>query len=256
MKLSDSSATGNAGQFHTTCWTAVLLSAQSQAPAAKDAREELCRLYWYPLYAFIRKRGYSPDDARDLTQGFFLSLFYRRILRSATPLKGKFRSYLLVCLKNYLSAEFHRDNAIKRGRGVEFVPLDLDSAEDRYIKEPADHLTPDRVFDARWATTLLSRALERHKAEYRAQGKGTIFDTLKPFLDPSGSQESPAYEVVAEKLKITMAGAKTLIHRFRKRYAEIVRETVGETVSDPAEIDNEIRALCDALVAAEGQLGT
>jgi DNA-directed RNA polymerase specialized sigma24 family protein len=233
----------------------VLLSAQSQATAGRAAREELCRLYWYPLYAYIRKRGHNPDDARDLTQGFFLTLFHRKTLRSATPLKGKFRSYLLACLKNYLSVEFHRENAIKRGRGIEFVPLDLEGAEDRYRKEPADSLTPDKVFDARWATTLLNRAMDSFKEEYEAQGKSAVFDSLKPFLDVGGNQESPAYEVVAEKLKVSLSSAKTLIHRFRKRYAEIVRKTVAETVADPAEVDNEIRALCDALVAAEGRLG-
>jgi DNA-directed RNA polymerase specialized sigma24 family protein len=255
VRLNDSSAAGKAGQFETTQWTAVLLSAQSGTPAADTAREGICRRYWYPLYAFIRKRGYTGDDARDLTQGFFLSLFDRKALRQVTPLKGKFRSFLLASLKNYLSTEFHRENAIKRGRNIEFVPLDFELAEDRYSKEPADVLTAEKIFDARWAMTLLNETTERLREEYRALGKETVFTELLPFLDLAGSSTGPGYELAAKKLNLTLGGAKTLVHRFRKRYAEVLREAVAQTVTDPNEIDEEIRALCNALIAAEGRLG-
>ena len=238
----------------TTRWSAVLLSAQSQAPGSDKAREEFCQLYWYPLYAFIRRRGYNPDDARDLTQGFFLFILSRKALQRATPEKGKFRSFLLGSLKNYLSNVYHYENAIKRGGKIDFVPVDFSDGEDRYSREPADTLTPEKIFDANWAMTLLGRAIERLKEQYSAQGKGIIFETLRPFLDLSGAAPMPSYEDVAEKLKVTGAGVKTLIHRLRKRYSEILREAVAQTVTDPSEIDDEIRSLCDALIASEGRL--
>ena len=238
----------------TTRWSAVVLSAQSQAPGSNHAREEFCRLYWYPLYAFIRRRGYNADDARDLTQGFFLFIFDHKALQRATPTKGKFRSFLLGSLKNYLSNEYQRENAIKRGGKIDFVPVDFSDGEDRYSREPTDSLTPEKIFDANWAMTLLGQAMERLKEEYSAQEKRALFETLKPFLDLSGSAEVPGYEAVARKLNVSIGGVKTLIHRFRKRYSEIVRTAVAQTVTDPDEIDGEIHSLCDALVASEGRL--
>ncbi|HYZ72502.1 MAG TPA: sigma-70 family RNA polymerase sigma factor [Chthoniobacterales bacterium] len=254
MKPSDDCDAGKGGQFMTTCWSAVLLSAQSQAPGSDKAREEFCQLYWYPLYAFIRRRGYNPDDARDLTQGFFLFILGRKALQRATPEKGKFRSFLLGSLKNYLSNVYQHENAIKRGGKIDFVPVDFSDGEDRYSREPTDSLTPEKIFDANCALTLLGRAIERLKEEYFAQGKATVFKTLRPFLDVSGAAQAPSYEVVAGKLKVSGAGVKTLIHRLRKRYSEILREAVAQTVSDPNQIDDEIRSLCDALIASEGRL--
>jgi RNA polymerase sigma factor (sigma-70 family) len=251
---SDDSVAGKGGQFMSTHWSAVLLSAQSQAPGSDNAREEFCDLYWYPLYAFIRRRGYNADDARDLTQGFFLFILNRKALQRATPEKGKFRSFLLGSLKNYLSNEYQRENAIKRGGKIDFVSVDFSDGEDRYSREPTDSLTPEKVFDANWALTLLGKAIERLKEEYSAQGKGIIFETLRPFLDISGVTQAPSYEVVAEKLKVTGAAVKTLIHRLRKRYSDILREAVAQTVTDPSEIDDEIRSLCEALIASEGRL--
>jgi RNA polymerase sigma factor (sigma-70 family) len=254
LRPSDDSVAGKGGQFATTCWSAVLLSAQSQAPGSDNAREEFCQLYWYPLYAFIRRRGYNADDARDLTQGFFLSILDRKTLKRATPEKGKFRSFLLASLKNYLLNVYQHENAIKRGGQIDFVSVDFSDGEDRYSREPADALTPEKIFDANWALTLLAQAIERLKAEYSAQGKGNIFETLRPFLDLSGAAQAPSYEVVSERLKVSSAGVKTLIHRFRKRYSEILREAVAQTVTDPTEIDDEIHSLCEALIASEGRL--
>ena len=238
----------------TTCWSAILLSAQSQAPGSEKAREEFCRLYWYPLYAFIRRRGYNPHDARDLTQGFFLFILDRKALKRATPERGKFRSFLLGSLKNYLSNVYQHENAIKRGGKIDFVSVDFSDGEDRYSRGPADSLTPEKIFDANWAMTLLGRAVERLKEEYSAQGKGKIFETLRPFLDLSGIASAPSYEVAADQLKVTGASVKTLIHRLRKRYSETLREAVAQTVSDPGEVDDEIRSLCEALIASEGRL--
>jgi DNA-directed RNA polymerase specialized sigma24 family protein len=254
VRINDSSA-GGAGQFQTTEWTAVLLSAQSGAPAADSAREEICRRYWYPLYAYIRRRGYSGDDARDLTQGFFLSLFDRKALRHATPIRGRFRSFLLASVKNHLSTEFHRQNAIKRGGNIEFISLDFESAEDRYSKDHAEFLTAEKIFDARWAMTLLDDTTKRLREEYGALGKETVFQELLPFLGLAGTSTGMGYELAAKKLNLTLGGAKTLVHRFRRRYAEVLREAVAQTVTDPNQIDDEIRALCDALIAAEGRLG-
>jgi len=251
---SDDSGAGKGGQFMTTRWSAVLLSAQSQAPGSDRAREEFCQLYWYPLYAFIRRRGYNDEDARDLTQGFFLFIFDHKTLQRATPTKGKFRSFLLASLKNYLSNGYQRENAIKRGGKIEFVSVDFSDGEDRYSREPADLLTAEKIFDANWAVTLLRQAIEQLKAEYSAQGKGIIFGTLRPFLDLSAVADAPSYELVAKELKVSGAGVKTLIHRFRKRYSEILRAAVAQTVTDPSEIDDEIRSLCDALIASEGRL--
>ena len=254
MRSSDSSGAGNAGQFGTTSWSAIFLSAQIQTPGSEEAREQLCRLYWYPLYAYIRKRGYTVNDAKDLTQGFFLFLFDHKTLQRATPARGKFRSFLLASLKNYLSASYHRKNAIKRGGRVDFVSIDFDNAENRYFSEPADSLTPEKIFDARWAMTLLMQATQQLRDEYSAQGKGSLFEMLKPFLDLSGTAEVPRYEAVAGKLKVGVGGVKTLIYRFRKRYSEMLRAAVAQTVTDPNEIDGEIRSLCEALVASEGRL--
>ena len=254
MRPSGDSDAGKCGQFTTTCWSAVLLSGQSQAPGSDRAREEFCQLYWYPLYAFVRRRGYNADDARDLTQGFFLFIFDHKALQRATLTKGKFRSFLLGSLKNYLSNEYQRENTIKRGGKIDFVSVDFSDGEDRYSREPTDSPTPEKIFDANWALTLLERAIERLKEECSAKGKATVFETLRPFLDVSGGAPAPSYEIVAEKLKVSGGGVKTLIHRLRKRYSEILREAVAQTVTDPGEIDDEIRSLCEALIASEGRL--
>jgi RNA polymerase sigma factor (sigma-70 family) len=256
LRFNDSSAGTGAGNFRTTCWSAVLLSAQSEALGSGVAREDLCRSYWYPLYAFIRRHGYNTEDAKDLTQGFFLSLFDRKSLDQVTPTKGKFRSFLLASLKHYLSAEFHRERTIKRGGNLEFVPLEFESRDDRFSNEPPDALTPETVFDARWAMTLLELAMNRLRAEYESREKIATFDTLKPFLEFGNSESLPAYEAVAEKLGLGKGAVKTLIHRLRKRHGQILREEVSRTVTDPEEVNDEIRALCDAVIAAEGLAGS
>jgi RNA polymerase sigma factor (sigma-70 family) len=256
VRLNDSSAGVGAGQFRTTCWSMVLLSAQSHTRDSEAAREELCRSYWYPLYAFVRRRGKTPEDAKDLTQGFFLSLFDRKALGEVTPLKGKFRSFLLAALKNYLSVEFHREKTMKRGGSFQFVPLDYESGDDRYTNEPSDALTPEKVFDARWALTLLDLTMAELRAEYESRGKSATFDTLKPFVDFSDRERLPTYESVATKLQIGQGAVKTLIHRLRKRHGQILREQVSRTVTEQEDINDEIRALCDAFVAAEAIVGS
>jgi DNA-directed RNA polymerase specialized sigma24 family protein len=213
----------------------------------------LCQLYWYPLYAFARRRGYSPHDAQDLTQGFFLQILENRTFARADQLKGKFRSFLLTCFQNYLSVEAQRARSQKRGGDREFVFLDMENAESRYELEPRDQLTAQKIFDARWAVTLLGTAMTRLREQYEIQGKLAIFESLKPFLDPAKSSEPLSYEQAANALGVGVGAAKTLIHRLRKQYSAWVREEIGRTVSDPREVDQEIHALCEALIAAEGR---
>jgi RNA polymerase sigma factor (sigma-70 family) len=248
------SPAGGVGQFHTTRWSAVLLSAQSQAPGSQAALAELCRIYWYPIYSFVRRRGFSPEDAQDLAQGFFLHLLDHKALSRVSPVKGKFRSFLLASLQNYLSDEADRARCLKRGGKLEFVPLDMEFAEDRYRLVPLDFLTADKVFDARWAMTLMDQAMARLRQEHASQGKISLFETLKPFIDPINSNAGLSYEEVADKVQVPVGSVKKLIFRFRKRYASILREAVARTVSGPAEIDEEIHALCEALIATEGRL--
>jgi RNA polymerase sigma factor (sigma-70 family) len=255
MKPNESRVNEDAGRFRTTHWSVVLLSAQSQMPGSRSALADLCRLYWYPLYAFVRRRGYSAEDAQDLTQGFFLSLLERRSLRQVHPERGKFRSFLLASIKNYLSDAFQREKSIKRGGQIEFVALDLAGAEERYGKDEATVLTAEKIFDARWAMSLLGHAIDRLRQEYVSQGKNAVIEVLNPFLDPTNCKKLPSYEEAAAQLHVSLNGIKTLIHRTRKRYSDILREEIARTVTDPEEVDEEIHSLCEALIAAEGRLG-
>jgi RNA polymerase sigma factor (sigma-70 family) len=255
MNPNESRASDDAGRFRTTHWSAVLLSAQSQMLGSRTALADLCRLYWYPLYAFVRRRGYNAEDSQDLTQGFFFSLLEHKSLRQVAPHKGKFRSFLLGSLKNYLADQLDRKNSIKRGGQIEFVALDFDGGEERYGENPGGSLTAEKNFDARWAMTLLGQAMERLRNEYSEQAKAGRLDVLQPFLDPINCKRLPSYEEVADQLQVSLGGVKTLIHRLRKRYSEILREEVARTVTDPQAIDEEIHALCEALIASEGRLG-
>lgn len=254
MKPDNSSPAAGIDRFRTTQWSVVLLSAQSQAPGSEAALAELCRLYWYPLYGFVRRRGYNPDDARDLTQGFFLHLLEHKTLTHIDPSKGKFRSFLLASLQKYLTLESTRARCLKRGGAIEFVFLDAKSAEDRYQLEPLDTLTPEIIFDARWAMALLGEAKSRLAQEYTADGKLSTFETLKPFLDVENRNEPPSYETAANILRIGVGAVKSLIHRLRRQYTAFVREEIARTVPDALDIDAEIHDLCEALIAAEGRV--
>jgi RNA polymerase sigma factor (sigma-70 family) len=251
VKLDHRSPAG-ANRFQSTRWSVVLVSAQSQAPGCKEAFADLCKLYWYPLYAFIRHRGYSPEDAEDLVQGFFLHLVEYKTLRRVDRSKGKFRSFLLASLQKYLSDEADRASCLKRGGKAEFVLLDLESAENRYGLEPVDKLSPEKIFDARWAMALIGEAMNRLNREYAAQGKAATFQALRAFLDPINTKSLPSYEEVAGRLEVSVGSLKTLIHRLRKQYTAFVREEISRTVSDSGDVDAEIHELCEALIAAEG----
>lgn len=254
MKPEYQSPADAAGRFRTTCWSAVLLSAQSQAPGSRDALAELCRIYWHPIYVFVRRRGYDAEEAQDLTQGFFLHLLNHKTLRQVNPIKGKFRSFLAASLQNYLLDQVDHAHRLKRGGKIDFVSIDAKHAEHHLQVAAPDLLTADKIFDARWAMALLDEAMMRLATEYAGHGKAAMFETLRPFLDPINSKISLSYEQVASDLQISVGAVKTLIHRLRKQYSCLLREEVGRTVSDPGEIDEEIHALCEALIATEGRL--
>jgi RNA polymerase sigma factor (sigma-70 family) len=232
----------------------VLLSAQSKAPGSEAALAELCRLYWYPLYAFVRFRGYKPHDAQDLTQGFFQQLLEHKSLSRVDPGKGKFRSFLIASLQNFLSDAAQHARRKKRGGDREFVSLDLESAEERYKLEPVEHFTAETLFEARWALTVLQQATDRLRKEFASGKNAATFEKLQPFLDPINNPQLPSYEQAATDLQISLSAVKTLIHRLRKQYSSILRQEVARTVSDPELIGDEIHALCEALIASEGRL--
>jgi RNA polymerase sigma-70 factor (ECF subfamily) len=256
--LDQRSLEGGVDRFRTTRWDIVLLSAQSQVLGYREALAELCNLYWYPLYAFVRGRGHSPEDAQDLTQGFFLDLLEHKALKRVDRQNGKFRSFLLASLRNYLSNEARSAHCLKRGAHVEFVHLNgrnLENSENRYSQEePIEALTPEKIFDARWAMSLLGEARRRLSLEYGAEGRAATFDALIEFVDPLNAKGLPSYEEVAKQLKASVGAVKTLIHRMRRRSAALVREEIIRTVSDPVDVEAESRELCEALIAAEGRI--
>jgi len=245
-----------AARFRSTHWSVVLTAAQDQTPAGQAALAHLYRTYWYPLYSHVRRRGYRPQDAQDLTQGFFLHLLEHRGLTHVDPHKGRFRSFLLASLQNFLSVAQHRERRIKRGGLCKFISLDAETVESRYQLEPVDDLglTAEQIFDARWALTLLNKAMTSVQAQYGARGKGKIFETLKGFLPRGSTEELGSYHEAAVTLGVSEAAVNTLIHRLRQQYSVALRREVARTVSEPAAIDDEIHLLCEALVAAEGHL--
>jgi len=246
------SAAKGAGHFDTTRWTDIMLCAQYGAPGGQAAFARLYQLYWYPLYAFVRRKGYSTHDGQDLIQGFFLHLQEKGALVRVDRQKGKFRSFLLASLKNYLSVEAQRARCLKRGGNCEFVYLDIEDANSLWLREAADSLTAEKLFDAQWAMILFERAMIRLREQFTARGKGSTFDTLKVFLD--NHNDSLSYEEAAKALGVSIGAAKTLIHRIRKQYSAMVRQEIAKTVSEPTEVDGEVHALCDALIAAEGRV--
>ena len=227
-------------RFRTTRWSLALLSAQSQATGFGAALSKLYRIYWYPLYAYVRRRGHASEEARDLAQGFFLHLLEHKTLARADQLQGKFRWFLLGSLQNYFSTETDRTRFLKCGRGVEFVALDRRDAEDRYRLKTVDALTPEKVFAARWAVALLGEAMNRLRQEYAIGHDVATFETLKAFLEMGNGKDPPTYEQAAAALKVSVGAVKTLIHRLRKQYTAAVREEIGRTVANPAEINAEI----------------
>jgi RNA polymerase sigma factor (sigma-70 family) len=231
--------------FVTTHWSVVVAAGDSSAPAARNALEKLFGTYWYPLYAYIRRRGYNPHDAEDLTQGFFASLLQSRHLCMADSERGKFRSFLLVRLKHYVSDERKKVHAHKRGGGQPIISLDAQLAEDRYGLEPVTELTPERIFERRWALAVLERSVARLREEYVTGGRTELFEELKHF--PPGQKGQSSYAEVAARLGVTESAVKSAVHRMRMRHRDLLRQEIAHTVSTPAEVDDELRYLITVL---------
>jgi RNA polymerase sigma factor (sigma-70 family) len=233
---------GGARQFVTTRWTIVLTAGRTDTTQAQAALEKLCQTYWYPIYAYVRRQGHSPEDAQDLTQEFFARLIAKNYVRDVDPSKGKFRSFLLASLKHFLANEWDKSRAQKRGGGQTIVSLD---AETRYRLEPADVVSADKIFDRRWALTLLDEVLKRLRDEYAADGKARLFEQLKETL--TGERSTTPYAKLGDRLGMTEGAVKVAVHRLRQRYRETLRAEIAETVSGPEEVEEELRHLYVAL---------
>ncbi len=239
----------DAGQFPSTCWSLVLAARGRAEPRAREALAALCRAYWYPLYAFIRRRGRAPDQAEDLTQEFFTLFLREGFLDSVDRDRGKFRAFLLAACKHFLANRRDRDHALKRGGGLGPIPIDSRDAEGRYGREPAHEMTPERLYDRGWALTLLGRVLDRLAAEMEHAGKGPLFARLEPTL--LGKRGAGTYSRAAEELGLSPGTVKVAAHRLRRRYRALLRAEIGRTVDDPARVDDEIRDLFAALACRE-----
>ncbi len=231
---------GGAG-FHTTHWSLVLAAGLGESPQATEALEGLCRTYWYPLYAYIRRRGHDRHAAEDLTQAFFARLLEKSHLREITREGGRFRSYLLTALNHFLANEWDRARAQKRGGDKVHFSLDDLDAEARYALELEDNRTPEHLFERRWALTLLDQALGRLREEHEAPERSRVFEHLQPFL--SGDKNLIPHAAVAASLGISEGAVKVAVHRLRKRYGELLRQEIARTVATPEEATQEIRHL-------------
>lgn len=250
MTLADGESQHRAAgpRFATTQWSVVLAAGGTDATAAAPALERLCRAYWYPLWAFCRRKGHTPDDASDLTQAFFLRLLERNFLGLANPERGRFRTFLLTALERFLISEWVRGQREKRGGGRRFFSLDAEKAEARYQLERADHLTPERLFERRWVFTLLERAVDLLREECSRSGRESLFEAAKSSLTAGGGDLD--HEEIAARLGMSRGAVKTAMHRLRRRYGEILRAEIAETVGDPADVDDEVRHLFAVLAGS------
>jgi RNA polymerase sigma-70 factor (ECF subfamily) len=228
--------------FPTTLWTVVLHAGRDEPAQARAALAQLCQGYWYPLYSFIRRRGYSPHDAEDLTQSFFAHLLEKRGLGRVDPEQGRFRTFLLAALKNFLANDWDRTQARKRGGGQTIVSLEQGSAESRYQLEPSHDLTPERHFERQWALTLLDHVLAALRDEYHADGKGDLFEELKAVI----AGQPAAYAEMAVRLRRSEGAIKVAVHRLRHRYRELMRARIAATVGE-GDVEDELHHLLEVL---------
>ncbi|HVS13006.1 MAG TPA: sigma-70 family RNA polymerase sigma factor [Thermoanaerobaculia bacterium] len=238
-------------RFRTTRWSVVLAAGAGDEQASRRALEELCRTYWWPVYAFVRRGGLDAEAAADLTQGYFLSLLERRDLERMDPERGRFRSFLLAALRNYLAKQRVRAKTQKRGSGEQPLSLDLDfdadDADRRWVREPASEASPEQDFERRWAITLLDRVLRRLREEAEAADALERFDLLAPHL--TGRGEAVPYREIGGRLGLSESAVKVAVHRLRKRFGELLRAEVAETVAGEEEVDDEIRSLLAAVAS-------
>jgi len=237
--------TPTSAHFAVTRWSMVLAAGDWRVgSAAQRAMGELARMYWFPLYAYLRRKGNSPSQAEDLVQGFFLRLLEKDALVTVDRTKGKFRSFLLASLTNFMANEWDKSRAQKRGGGKEILPLDAMDAEARYASEPVDEMSPERVFERRWALAVLEQVLANLLDEYTARGQTAIFAALEQML--VGGQDT-SYAQIAERLAMTEGAVKVAAHRLRRRFRELLREEIAQTVSERELVDEEIRQLLASL---------
>ncbi len=246
MSTDDRSAGEGRRGFVTTRWSLVLTAGESGADGSERALEELCAEYWHPLYAYARRRGYDAEDARDLTQSFFAKLLEKRDLQAADPTRGRFRTFLLSSMKNFLAGEWRKDMALKRGGAVEVLPLDFDSAEESYGLEPSHELGPEAIYERRWALGLLGRAVADLQSQYAKAGNLELFDALKGFL---GEDDAPPYSELSRRLGQSEGALRTAASRLRSRWRKRLRELVAETVGEESEIQDELRSLIASVQA-------
>lgn len=233
--------------FVTTRWSVVLAARGVDTGASRNALEALCRGYWYPLYAYARRKGNGVHDAQDLTQAFFARLLEKGYLQAVDREKGRFRSFLLVAFKRFLANEWDRAKAAKRGGTMTFVPLDTEVAETRYAVEPAAGLSPEAMYDRRWALTLIERAMNRLREEYASGGKTAEFDALKGYL--AAERGGIPYAEVSAQLGINEGAARMTVHRLRRRFREVFREEIAHTIGSQEEFEDEIRLMMTALAS-------
>lgn len=251
MAMPEAEQDTGAGGFRPTRWSVVLAAASLDSDAAAGrALEELCRTYWFPLYAYVRRKGYAAADAEDLVQAFFARLLEKRSVAAADPARGRFRAFLLGSLKNFLFNEWDRHSAAKRGGGTPVIELDALAAEERCRLEPACNEAPERIFDREWALAVLDASLRRLRAEHEAGGRGLLFERLKGAI--AAAPETAPYAEIAAELKISEDLVKVAVHRLRKRYREILREEVAQTVDSAGDLDGELRHLLDCLRTEPG----
>jgi len=229
------------GEFGTTHWGVVLQAANGDCPKAALALEKLCLTYWHPLYTFVRRRGFGKEDAQDIIQGFFLQLLAHEAFKGVNPAKGRFRSFLLAALNYYISDDREKAHALKRGGGQLPVPFDFEEAEARYGLALADTWSPDKAFERQWALTILDRVLFRLEQEYRDAGRDRLFAAIKPYLVETS--HSTSYAEVALRLLVSEEVIKKSVQRLRQRYGVMFREEIAHTLSDPAELEDELRYL-------------
>jgi DNA-directed RNA polymerase specialized sigma24 family protein len=230
---------GGSREFTTTHWSVVLAAGDPQSPASAQALETLCRAYWYPLYAFVRCRGYGPEDAQDFTQDFLARLLSTHSLNAVHPAKGRFRSFLLASLNHFLANEWDKAHTLKRGSGRRLISLE--AAEMRYQAEAVVGLSADRIFERQWALTLLAQVTAQLREDYHRAGKGPLFDVIQIYL--TGEKGLPPYRETAGSLGCSLEALKKAIERLRRRYGELLREEIAHTVSTPDEVDEEIHYL-------------
>jgi len=235
------------GGFPPTHWSVVLAAGDSASPDSREALETLCRTYWYPLYAFVRRQGKAPEDARDLTQSFFERFIEKHYLKDLLQEKGRFRTFLLTTFKRFLCDQFDRSTAAKRGGGIRFVPLEVLEAETQYTEAAASSQSPEALFDRAWAEAVVQSGVERLRAELEATGQGPVFRELKGYL--SRPADRAAYTDAAQRLGMTADAVAMAVMRLRRRYRAMVRTEVANTVATPAEIDEEMRYLVELLTA-------